>query len=105
MVTAMSMHATVKGMTEVFCNVVIVLLCGWGCRGMLSTPMQGDCGGGYEGGGRVREGALKMAPGELLGQGPRLRESDTLEDPPAHRLQLREQGRRPPPGLHRSPID
>lgn len=64
MVTAMSMHATIKGMAEVICTVVIVLLCGWACRGMLSTPMQGDSGGAHEAGGagRSSENASRRAP-------------------------------------------
>ena len=63
MVTAMLMHATIKGMAEAICTVVIVRLCGWACRGMLSTPVQGDSGGGHEAGGagRTTENASRRA--------------------------------------------
>jgi hypothetical protein len=54
MVTAMLMHATIKGMAEVICTVVIGILCGWACRGMLSTPVQGYSGGAHDAGGVVR---------------------------------------------------
>ena len=64
MVTAMLMHATIKGMAEVICTVVIGILCGWACRGMLSTPVQGDRGGAHDSGGagRTTKNASRRTP-------------------------------------------
>lgn len=73
------MQVIINGRTEDLSWLVIVLVRGWGRRGMLATPMQGDSGGVHDVDGAARgtddaarraAGARGAVPGGGIGAGP-----------------------------------